>query len=342
MIGSLISIFLEGARLNAILVAALELGLCDVLSETPSRVDAMAEKTGSSRRGCQAVADGMVAMKLWRVSDGVYENTGLASKWLVADAPDFVGPEHPDLFRAWLPRLAHVTEAVRSGAPRFALDSPETLEFWKILTPSHARTGSTVVATAIEALGLSEGSPHVLDIGGGARGVYARGILGANALARVTQVDWPHINAAAREAVAGEGLGDRFDTIDGDFGSVEFGAESYDLVILSHIMHQESPTSNERLLTKAAAALKPGGRVLIVDWVVEDGRAGPAASLLFNTTMLLLSPGGKSYEKSEIGALLLEVGFGDPTFTTTADFATLACATKLGATCASTRSEQRD
>jgi SAM-dependent methyltransferase len=327
MIGSIIPVALEGARLNALLVAAIELGLCDQLAAGATTVDELARRAGISARGCQAVADGMVALKLWRVTDGVYANTPLAAASLCRGAPGYVGDEHPDLFRAWLPRFARITELVRSGAPAYPLDSPETLHFWSVLTPLLARRGRSVPEQALSLLDLA-GAPHLLDVGGGAGGLFALALLQANPAARVTQADWGHINDAARARLRTAGVDGRFHTIDGDFHTAAFGTEVFDVAVLSHIVHQESPESVAEIVRRVGRALRPDGRLVVVDWIVDDGRTGPASALIFNLTMLLLSEGGKSYERSELAALLTANGFGVPSFHPTDDMSVLALAAR--------------
>mgnify|MGYP001815045272 CR=1 FL=1 len=331
MIGSIIHIALEGARLNALICASLELRLSGLLSSGSKTIEQIAEQTESSLRGCQAIADGMVALKLWKVDEqGQYSNSPAAEKWLVPGKPEYVGDEHPDLFRDWLPRYAKITETVKSGEPVFDLNSKETLDFWAHLTPMLAAKGAPVAIQAIESLGIdSGGAVSLLDVGGGGSAMYARQLLTRNPEATSTQVDWPHINAAARCSLDQTGVAERFFNRDGDFHDVPFGEEEFDVVVFSHIVHQESPESNAELVARAARALKPGGRILIVDWVVDDGRTGPASSLLFMSTMLMLSSSGKSYERRELTQILTENGFAAPQFESAEDWATLCIAEKV-------------
>ena len=89
-----------------------------------------------------------------------------------------------------------------------------------------------------------------------------------------------------------------------------------------------SPVHPTPILRRIFAALRSGGKVVIVDSIVDDGRSGPASALLFNLTMLLLSEDGKSYERGELTDLLRESGFGAPTFAPTDDMSTLVVAAK--------------
>lgn len=331
MIGSIIHIALEGARLNALIVASIEMNMSGLLSSGPKSIEQIAQQTKSSMRGCQAIADGMVALKLWKVDEsGMYTNSPAAEKWLVPGKPEYVGDEHPDLFRDWLPRYAKITESVKSGEPVFDLNSKETLDFWAHLTPMLAAKGAPVAIQAIESLGIDSGDAvSLLDVGGGGSAMYARQLLTRNPQATATQIDWPHINAAARCSLDATGVADRFFNRDGDFHDVPFGDAEFDVVVFSHIVHQESPESNTELVARAAQALKPGGRLLIVDWVVDDGRTGPASSLLFNSTMLMLSSSGKSYERQELAKIMTESGFSSPRFESAEDWATLVIAEKV-------------
>jgi len=328
MVGSIISTALEGARLNALLVATIELHLCDHLAAGPATVSELARRARISGRGCQAVADGMVALKLWRVSEGVYSNTAAAEAALVRGAPGYVGDEHPALFRSWLARFGRISELVRTGEPAYPIDSPETLEFWSLLTPVLARRGRSVPRQAISLLGLSSGAPRLIDIGGGAGGLFSLALLESNPDAHATQVDWPHINQAARARLRDAGFEDRFHTLDGDFHTVDLGSDQHDVAVLSHIVHQESPGSALEILRRTARALRVGGHVVLVDWIVDDGRTGPSSALVFNLTMLLLSDAGKSYERRELADLLAQGGFDEPSFVPTDDMSVMAVATR--------------
>jgi SAM-dependent methyltransferase len=270
----------------------------------------------------------MVGLRLWQVEAGRYQNTKTAEKWLLSSSPEYVGDEHPGLYRAWLPMFSRTTELVKSGSAAHPPDSPEMFDLWARLTPMLARKGMPVVHDAIAMEGLESGTRRVLDIGGGGRALYSKAILGKNPSARTTQADWPHINREARKAIEAAGFGERFETLDGDFHDTDFGEARYDVVIISHIVHQETPESNREILKRVARALKPRGSVVISDWVVADGRDGPASSLLFSLTMLLISEGGKAYERQEITRMLVDSGFDEPTFKQSSDWATLAVATR--------------
>lgn len=309
MQGSMISFALEGARLNAVLTVAIELGLSEYLTDGPMSVDELAAAAEMSPRGAQVMGDAMVAMKIWRVDDDKYGNTPISEALLLPDSPNYVGEQHAELLRLWAPIFQRSTELVKSGSPANPIDSPETIKLWSALTPVLARTGRVVADIAVEQLELDQGAIEVLDIGGGGEGLYSAAVLRANPDATATQMDWPQINDLAQAAIDKAGNGDRFKRVDGDFHDTTIEANAFDVVCISHILHQESYDSVKQLLGRAYAGLRSGGRIVIADWIVDDGRTGPAPALLFNFTMLLLSDDGKSYEKREVFEALEEQGF---------------------------------
>ena len=57
------------------LFAASELGLFEALADSPAGLDALAARTGLTRRAARISADAMVALGLLETSDGTYRNS---------------------------------------------------------------------------------------------------------------------------------------------------------------------------------------------------------------------------------------------------------------------------
>jgi SAM-dependent methyltransferase len=317
---------LSGARMQAALVACLELRLCGHLAEGGCTAEELAKRAGASARGTQALLDAMVAIEVCAVTDGVYRNAPLGDAFLVPGRPGYLGEEEGPMFRAGAAVWAQLTELARSGQPAHENDSPAMLAFWTALTPAIGRRGRPVAEEAVRLLGLTEGSPSLLDVGGGAA-LYSLAILRLNERARATQLDWPHVNAIAKAEIDAAGLAARFHTIDGDFRTTPPGGP-YDVAVLSNIAHQESEASAVDLMRRLRGALRPGGRLLVSEFLVDDGRAGPPASLLFNLNMLANTSGGRAYEKSHLARLMGDAGFGEPAFQRVGPMATLAHAVR--------------
>ena len=316
---------LGGLRVNAALVAILELRICGHLAGGPCTVGELASRAGISERGAQALLDVLVAFGACSVEGGKYANGPLADAYLVPGKPTYFGDEEVAQFHQSLTAWGKLTEVARTGEPAHEIDSKHMLAFWTMLTPAIGRRGRPVAEEAIRWLGLEKGEPSLLDVGGGAA-LYSLALLRQNPRARATQLDWPHINRIALDEVRGAGHAGRFETIDGDFRTTAPGGP-YDLAVLSNIVHQESPQSARELMTRLHGALRPGGRLLVSDFLVDDARAAPPFALLFNVTMLLNTRAGQSYERSELVRMFRDAGFGEPTFHRVGPVSTLAVAT---------------
>jgi predicted methyltransferase len=127
---------------------------------------------------------------------------------------------------------------------------------------------------------VNAGPISILVVGGGS-GIYSIIWLCMNPEARSTQVDWKNVNQIALAAAAEQRIGERFHTLDGDFHTVDFGTNEHDVAIYSHIAHQETPAANTAVFRKLRNALKPGGTLVINDFVVNDDRTGPPFPLIF-------------------------------------------------------------
>jgi ubiquinone/menaquinone biosynthesis C-methylase UbiE len=181
--------------------------------------------------------------------------------------------------------------------------------FWHALVPAIAALSFPVAQMAAERLGIAKaGAVKWLDVGGGS-GVWSAVWLGSNKQAIGTQLDWPNVNKIGREFVSNFGVADRFQTIDGDFHTTDFGSGKYDFAIYAHIAHMEASADNLATFRKFRKALKPGGTLVVNDFVLNDDRTGHPFALLFASQMLVVTKNGFTYRQSDYRKWLGEAGF---------------------------------
>jgi ubiquinone/menaquinone biosynthesis C-methylase UbiE len=308
---------ITGGWASAILGAAARHRVFDALEQGALDVDGVVSKTGISKRGAQAVLDGLTGLGLITNANGKYRNTPEASAFLISDKPSYLGAM-AQVMSDGLSEWATLPEAVRTGAPTSPspADVPNN-PFWEQLTPAIAALSFPVAQLAAERLGISKaGAIKWLDVGGGS-GVWSAVWLRANPRAQGVQLDWPAVNQIAKRFVAKHGVGDRFSTIDGDFHVVDFGQAEYDFAILGHIAHQETPESNVELYKKFHRALKPGGTLVINDFVLDDQRNGHPFAMLFASQMVLGTRGGLTWRQGDYRQWLSDAGFASTEFVQT-------------------------
>jgi 2-polyprenyl-3-methyl-5-hydroxy-6-metoxy-1,4-benzoquinol methylase len=133
-------------------------------------------------------------------------------------------------------------------------------------------------------------------------------------------LDWGNVLEVAKENAKAAGLSGRYRTLAGNAFDVDFG-EGYDLVLLTNLLHHFDMAGCEMLLRKVCAALKPGGRTAILEFVPNDDRVTPPTSAGFALIMLATTPAGDAYTFREYQQMLRNAGFSssevhalEPTF----------------------------
>ncbi|MEU0699099.1 methyltransferase [Streptomyces niveus] len=286
----------------------------------------LADLAGISHRGAQTLLDGLVAVGLVELDAGRYRNTAEASAFLVDGLPASL-TGFAKVKMGHMASLADLPDVVRAGGPLTdavveVADNPH----WENLVQALAAQSAPVAEIAADTLRLAEaGEISILDIGGGS-GIYSAVWLALNPAARSTQLDWAPINTIARRLLAERGVADRVSYLDGDFHTTDFGTSAHDIVTYSNIAHQEGPEGNVEIFARVRSALRPGGTLVISDYVVDDDRSGPAFALTFAGEMLLKSRHGGTWRQEDYRTWLAKAGFDEVSFQRTPSPTTLVFA----------------
>lgn len=147
---------------------------------------------------------------------------------------------------------------------------------------------------------------RLLDIGG-ASGTYTIAFFERQPSLEAVLYDLPNVLPMARKRLEAHGLLPRVRLVPGDFYSEPLPT-GCDLVLLSAIIHQNSPEQNIALYRKIRDALEPGGCLLIRDHIMEPDRTRPPAGALFAINMLVNTEGGDTYTFEETQTALSEAG----------------------------------
>ena len=144
----------------------------------------------------------------------------------------------------------------------------------------------------------------IVDVGG-ATGNMLAAVLSRHAGPRGILFDRPHVVKDAPALLDAKGVSDRVTIQPGNFfESVPDGADAY---ILSHILHDWDEDQCLTILGHVRKAMKPAGRLLIVEMVLPSGDA-PHPGKILDLTMLVQT-GGQERTESEYASLLGKGGF---------------------------------
>lgn len=290
-------------RLSRIVLTAFELDIFTAVEENGDPI-VVAARVGADRRGVDRLLRALAAMGLLHEKGEGFVNGELARRCLVKGSPEYMaGIGHSlNLWQSW----STLTDAVRRGGT--VLERPlrrrssEALDGF--IAAMHERA-SQQAPRMIAMLDL-QGVRRALDIGGGS-GAYAMALARAVPGLRAVVFDVPEVLPLTRRYVEAAGLAESISFLAGDFHVDDFG-DDYDLILLSAIVHMNSPQENRSLLRRAAAHLRPGGQIVIQDFIMTENRIQPEVGAFFALNMLVGTAAGDSFTAAEIDDWLREAG----------------------------------
>jgi predicted O-methyltransferase YrrM len=296
-----------GFRHTRILLTALELDVFTVLGDREKSSRQVAEEAGTDPRGTDRLLNALVTLGFLIKENDRFINTPAARRYLNQRSPDFMrGLLHTaNQWRTW----TTLTEAVRAGGQVLAPagDRETTDRTRAFIGAMHARARDQAGMLS-KHLDLS-GVRRILDVGGGS-GVYTMAMVRGNPERTAVIFDLPRVIPLTRQYIQEEGLAAQVSTVEGNYLNDDLGS-GFDLVFMSAIIHINSPQENRQLIQKGANALNPGGRLVILDFIVDHDRTGPEQAVIFALNMLVGTPGGDTYTEAEIRAWMEAAGLSE-------------------------------
>lgn len=293
------------------LKGAVDLDLFTHIDDGASTAAELAARTAASERGIRTLCDFLTVNGILTKKGNAYGLTPSAKVFLSKHSPAYLGAMANFLANSrTLANFQDVAATVRRGGaaqPDTALapDHPIWVEFARSmagLAQMLAQETAAVVRKEMPA-----GPAKALDIAAG-HGLYGISIAQAFPAAQIVGLDWKNVLEVALENARKAGVAGRYQTIAGSAFEADFGT-GYDLVLVPNFCHHFDVPTNVQLLRKIRAALKPGGRIGIVDFIPNEDRVSPPIPAAFGFVMLNNTPAGDVYTFPEYKKMLEEAGF---------------------------------
>jgi ubiquinone/menaquinone biosynthesis C-methylase UbiE len=190
-----------------------------------------------------------------------------------------------------------------SGDINVSDDNPIWVEFARSMGPMMVPAAHAIA----DLVAGTSGALKVLDIAAG-HGLFGITIAQHNPEAAIVAVDWPSVLAVASEHARAAQVQDRYRTLPGDAFKVEF-PNAFDVALVTNFLHHFDPVTCTTFLTKVHAALAPGGRVVVLEFVPNPDRVSPPVPARFSLAMLAGTPSGDAYTFAELRHQLEGAGF---------------------------------
>jgi hypothetical protein len=291
------------------LKTAVDLEVFTAIAEGNTTAATIAKRCGSAERGVRTLCD-FLTIHGFLTKDGT--QYGLApdtAAFLNQKSPAYIGGAMEFMLS---PRsreaFAKLTDVVRHGGTvmgegAVVAENPEWVTFARAMMPL-MRMPSQMMAAELR----KGGEAHkVLDIAAG-HGMYGIGVAKENPAAQVYAADWKNVLEVAKANAQAMGVSDRYHLIPGNAFETDFGGD-YDLVLVPNFLHHFDVATCTTFMKKVRAALKPGGRVAILEFMPNDDRVTPPTAAAFSMIMLVNTPSGDAYTFAEIESMTKNAGF---------------------------------
>ncbi|MEM9454106.1 MAG: methyltransferase [Myxococcota bacterium] len=297
------------------IATATRLGIADVLADGPMDAEAIAEATNANPDAIYRLLRALASVGVFAhegersftntpMSD-VLKKGGMLSMRAVIML--FATPMH------WL-NWGELARAIRTGQSPMrhlhGVDDP--FQYFKLHPEEeefHRNALDELSRTEIPAI---RGAYDFSDIGtlvdvGGSYGKLLAYLLQTNPDMKGVLFDSPEIIEGISDGPLTEpALEGRWEAVAGDFfESVPSGGDAY---VLKNVLDDWSDEHCKKILQSIRRAIAPGGRVLVMDFVVKS-EPGPDQAKWVDLNMMLVANGGRERTKEEFAALFAETGF---------------------------------
>jgi 2-polyprenyl-3-methyl-5-hydroxy-6-metoxy-1,4-benzoquinol methylase len=296
---------------SAALKTAIELDVFTAVAEGADRANAIAQRVGAAERGIRILCDYLTIQGFLTKGEDRYALTQESAIFLNRHSPAYLGTmtgfltseEHKRNFNA-------LTEIVRKGGTTAAQgdNTKPNDELWVAFARSMAPLTTVSAGFIAELAGAAEGKAcKVLDIAAG-HGMFGITIAKQNPNAQITAVDWAPVLDVARENAASAGVANRVSFRPGSAFEADLG-DGYDIVLLTNIFHHFDIPTCEKLMRRAHAALKRGGKAITLEFVPNEDRVTPPMAAAFSLLMLAGTDAGDAYTFTQYEKMFRNSGF---------------------------------
>jgi len=306
----MITRYLFGPWAIQALKSAIELEIFSALSEKPQTGETLATERNADPRGITILLEALAAMELLEKKGNTFQLTDVTRLYLLPSSELYMGPYiqiHDNLAEIW----GQLTHSIKNGKSQACVNQQEGAEAFfphlaAVIFPMSFTTAQSL-AEKMQIESLPVGA-RVLDLAAGSA-VWSIPMAQRNANLQVDALDFPATLATTRHFVEKYALSNQFHYLEGDWQAVDLPDNAYDIVLLGHILHSEGTEKSTRMFAKLLKALKPGGRLVIAEFLTNPERNAPLPALLFGLNMYLATEAGCVFSDAELTQMLEAQGY---------------------------------
>lgn len=295
---------------SAILRAGIKLGVFELIENGPTDSVGLAIRLDASPRFLEALLNACVVLGLLEEENGQYGNSLAASSFLIKGKEQYIGDLILHITNHW-DGWGRLDQLVLEGRTQFPFESGfvDVATYWNdYMMGQHNRATAGQGYHLVQNVNLA-GRRRLLDMGGGA-GSYSIALCAANRELHAVVVDQKEPLTLAKGLVAQQRLESQITLREGDFNVVDLGKD-YDVPLISGVVLIKPGDECRRIFKMAYDALKPGGMVIVQDFMrMDDSPQRSFMDTLMDIYVLIpFDPGAGDRFGDEVAGWLQEEGF---------------------------------
>jgi 2-polyprenyl-3-methyl-5-hydroxy-6-metoxy-1,4-benzoquinol methylase len=312
-----------------ILKTACEISVFEVLQDGPKDAKTVAETLSVPLNGISLLLDALVGLRLIERADlaahggsasiagggpATYVLNDESRVYLLKDSALFMGmylKQQEELDKMW----RSLTDTLTTGKPVMEVNLDARAEeifpqLAEAIVPLNYAIACDVVQFLKSSKDYFDEPLTVLDVAcGGAP--WSIPFVQENAFTKVDALDFPAVLAVTKKSAEKFGVEPQYRYLPGNWSDVSVDGDHYDAAILGHILHSEGKERSAALIAYCHKALRPGGVLVIAEFMTNKEHNGPLFPLMFGLNMYLATTCGCVFSFDQLKEMCFDAGFAD-------------------------------
>jgi 2-polyprenyl-3-methyl-5-hydroxy-6-metoxy-1,4-benzoquinol methylase len=295
---------------TAILIAAVRLHLFNALVGKSLNTKELANQLHIDPQALERLLQGLRVLQLISKEGDTYQLTPIADHFLVEGKASYLGGDTLAMLD-YIPAWFQLDKTLQTGISYRDLGDASTAEdffaprvhdLFQVIYPVAYRT-----AVELKLPHEKKASLQILDVGAGSA-PWSIAFAQCYPSSHVTALDLPRVVEQGQQQPLQFGLQDRYTWISQSMDTFVFPSQTYDLIIIAHVLRFIGEQRAKKLLQGAVKSLRPQGTLIIADIFLAEDRQGPKSAITLNISMLLNTQKGQIHTWREIANWLNSCG----------------------------------
>lgn len=289
---------------SKVLLVANKLGVFTALGKTKHTAENIAQSCRSDQEGMRLLLNALSGLGLIHQQAGQYWNTTLARKYLDKHSPTAITNLLWLLNHHWS-NWTEMAQAIKTGRPGWA-SITNTPDFRRRFALAMEERSLILSPPTVRTCRMPRGATQFFDLAGGS-GAYSIAL--AQRYPKLTGVMIDQSVSVARRSIKRQGLERRLSVRQGNVFTAPLPKDS-NAALAANIFHDFDAEENRLLLRRIREALKPGGKVFVVEFFLDHTETQPVDAAIFSLLMYTFTDTGRCYSWAEVEKWLKSEGFG--------------------------------